>query len=181
MRRWTLPAGRRVWFTADTHFGHGRILKTTARGCTSLAEMAARLTHQWNACVGPDDLVFHLGDFALGDKVAAAAALAGLQGEKHLIIGNHDRASIQALPDWAGVHEGLEINMNGQLAVLLHYPMREWNGFWRGAWHLYGHVHGRMAPTRQSCDVGVDAWAMTPVGPAAIAARLAAADSPLAP
>ena len=42
--------------------------------------------------------------------------------------------------------------------MLCHYPMREWHGCWRGAWHLFGHVHGRLnhEPVGYSLDVGVD-------------------------
>ena len=25
--------------------------------------------------------------------------------------------------------------------VLCHYPLAEWNGFFHGIWHIYGHIH----------------------------------------
>ena len=42
--------------------------------------------------------------------------------------------------------------------VLCHYAMRVWNRAHHGAWHLYGHSHGKLpeAPTTLSMDVGVD-------------------------
>ncbi len=42
--------------------------------------------------------------------------------------------------------------------------------------HLYGHVHGLMAPTRQSLDVGVDAWDMGPASLAEVLGRLERAE-----
>lgn len=27
--------------------------------------------------------------------------------------------------------------------ILCHYPMAEWNGFYRGSYHIYGHIHQR--------------------------------------
>ena len=32
----------------------------------------------------------------------------------------------------------------GHNIVLCHFPMAEWNGYYRGAWHIYGHIHSRM-------------------------------------
>ena len=42
--------------------------------------------------------------------------------------------------------------------MLCHYAMRVWNRAHHGAWHLYGHSHGKLpeAPTSLSMDVGVD-------------------------
>jgi calcineurin-like phosphoesterase family protein len=50
---------------------------------------------RWNSTVRHDDLVIHLGDFALygqSDKVARLCA--ELNGHKILVRGNHDRKSI---------------------------------------------------------------------------------------
>lgn len=37
-----------------------------------------------------------------------------------------------------------EVSINGQRIVLCHYAMRVWNHSSHGAWHLYGHSHGRL-------------------------------------
>lgn len=55
-------------------------------------------------------------------------------------------------------------------AGLNHYPMRSWDGRFHGVWHLYGHVHDRLAeadrknPTLFTKDVGVDACEYQPIG-----------------
>ena len=33
------------------------------------------------------------------------------------------------------------IEDNGTRIVMCHYPMVEWDGFFRGALHFYGHIH----------------------------------------
>ena len=33
-----------------------------------------------------------------------------------------------------------------QPLVLFHYPIQEWDGCGKGRYHLYGHVHDRLAP-----------------------------------
>lgn len=51
--------------TADSHFGHARIVELAQRPFASLAEMDAEMVRRWNAVVGPEDVVLHLGDLAL--------------------------------------------------------------------------------------------------------------------
>ena len=69
-----------VYFTADTHFGHKSILRLCERPFASLQAMDEALVARWNERVGPDDLVYHLGDFcfkgsALATQVGAEAWL----------------------------------------------------------------------------------------------------------
>ncbi len=66
-----------IFFTADTHFNHAGALALYRRPFASVREMNAAMIQRWNATVGPDDEVWHLGDFALktegggcGDPVA---------------------------------------------------------------------------------------------------------------
>jgi calcineurin-like phosphoesterase family protein len=57
----------------------------------------------------------------------------------------------------------------GKKIWLNHYPMRSWDKAFHGAWHLYGHVHGRLRaedeanPRLLAKDVGVDACDYRPV------------------
>ena len=84
-----------VWVTSDTHFGHAEIIDLNGFGhriqrpFTDVVDMELKLIEQWNARVGEDDTVFHLGDLAW--NADALARLAGkLNGQKKLILGNHD-------------------------------------------------------------------------------------------
>jgi calcineurin-like phosphoesterase family protein len=61
----------------------------------------------------------------------------------HLVWGNHDHRSIR--PVFKEVLEQGMIEVEGQPVWLNHYPMRSWDRKTRGSWHLYGHVHGRLA------------------------------------
>ena len=66
------------------------------------------------------------------------------------------------------IEQGM-INVQGQRIWLNHYPMRSWDGRFHGSWHLYGHVHGRLAeedesrPSLLTRDVGVDVCDYAPV------------------
>lgn len=56
-----------TWLTSDTHFGHENIIRYCSRSYASLREMDYDMARRWNERVGPADLVYHLGDFAMGD------------------------------------------------------------------------------------------------------------------
>ncbi len=154
-----------VFFTSDTHFGHGGALWLYRRPFASVRAMDEALIARWNEAVGPEDEVWHLGDFALGRTAAAMAAILGrLAGRrKHLVPGNNDGPATAGLGAWASVRPYAEIERDGARLVLCHYPFRTWNGMARGALNLHGHSHGRLKPLRRQADVGVDAWAFRPV------------------
>jgi calcineurin-like phosphoesterase family protein len=177
-----------VFFTSDTHFGHAGALGLWRRPYDSVRAMDAALIAGWNATVGPDDGVWHRGDFALGPAVARAGdLLAALAGTKHLVAGNNDPAAVRALPGWASVADYAEHVLEGTHLVLCHYPFRSWSGMAKGALNLHGHSHGRMAPLPRQIDVGVDAWDFAPVGldrllaPRRRPRKHTAADSPASP
>ncbi len=166
----TLPE---IFFTADTHFGHAAALgfEGTPRPFATIEEHDEHLVARWNSVVGRKDKVWHLGDFALGKPEAGARIFRRLNGDKHLITGNHDRGWVKDL-GWGSVHDYHETAVDKQRIVLSHYAMRTWNAKRYGAIMLYGHSHGQLPGNRQSLDVGVDAWDWTPAAWPEIRARL---------
>lgn len=56
-----------TWLTSDTHYGHENIIAYCNRPYGSAAEMSYDFARRWNDIVAPEDLVYHLGDFAMGD------------------------------------------------------------------------------------------------------------------
>ncbi len=161
-----------VFFTADTHFGDMRALRFDHRPFPTLDAHDAALVTRWNAAVGADDTVWHLGDVALGPPPARVAELvAALNGTKHLLVGNNDDAATLAAPGWASVGHYAEFAVDGRPLVLCHYAFRTWNGISRGALNLHGHSHGKLTPMPKQYDVGVDAQEFRPVTLAEIVSR----------
>ena len=150
------------FFTADTHFGDHRTINIQRRAFDTVAAMDQLMIARWNAVVGADDEVWHLGDVARrpGD---VAALLAQLSGTKHLIRGNNDPDATLSAAGWASVHDYRELDQDGRRLVLCHYPFRSWNAQARGAINLHGHSHGRLKPMPRQYDVGVDARDFAPV------------------
>jgi calcineurin-like phosphoesterase family protein len=149
------------YFTSDTHFGDHRVLNLYDRPFATVAEMDAALIAAWNGACGPDDEVWHLGDFARTAEVAMRI-LPLLNGAKHLVVGNNDPAPSTS-QGWRSLQPYAELEETGRRLVLCHYPFRSWNGQHKGALNLHGHSHGRMDPLPRQFDVGVDARDYRPV------------------
>jgi calcineurin-like phosphoesterase family protein len=167
-----------LFLTSDSHFGHSGVLAMSKRPFTAgeIRLHDAMLIEAWNARVGRDDDVWHLGDFALGlNRRRLRDVFDQLNGHKRLVRGNHDHRATLALP-WAEAPRDLvETTLEGHRVVLSHYPMRAWRWSFHGGIHLYGHMHGRYPADAQSLDVGVDCWSYAPATLPEIRARLAAA------
>lgn len=84
----------KVFFIADLHLGHENIIKYCDRPFKTVSEMNSVLIKNWNKTVSSEDKVFVLGDFAFGNKEQILNWGHALNGNKTLILGNHDRASI---------------------------------------------------------------------------------------
>lgn len=160
-----------VFFTSDNHFGHAGALGRFRRPFASVREMDEAMITRWNAVVGAEDEVWHLGDFAVRRTAPAMAELlAALAGRKHLVAGNNDGPATLGLAGWASVQRYAEIDLEGARLVLCHYPFRTWNGMYKGAVNLHGHSHGQLAGLTRQIDVGVDVWDFRPVDLAQIRA-----------
>lgn len=160
-----------IFFTSDTHFGHGGALGFYRRPFASVAEMDEAMVARWNEAVGPADEVWHLGDFAIQPKPGRVEALLDrLHGRKRLVAGNNDPPRTREAPGWASVADYAELEVDGTRLVLCHYPFRAWNGMAKGWVNLHGHSHGRGKRLPRQVDVGVDVWGFRPVTLAALLA-----------
>ena len=145
---------RNVFFTSDTHFNHTNIIKYCARPFGSVEEMNREMIARWNSVVGPEDTVYHLGDFALGKPSEWPAILRQLNGAaKILIRGNHDRSRRHMVEGGlTEVHEKIE--WNGWM--LQHHPIETRRKL------LCGHIHEKWKRIGSVINVGVDVWNFTP-------------------
>ncbi len=177
-----------TFFTSDTHYGHENVRVYSHRPFFGVEDMDVTMVARCNDVCGPEDTLYHLGDFVCGvgpDK-ASYAAKVRVQlrvGKLVLIRGNHDplarNEAFNAVFD--EVHDLLELKVKGigQPFVLCHYALKVWHNSHLGAYHLYGHSHGSLKDDgSRSMDVGVDCHAYTPVSALDIAAKLNARKPP---
>ena len=87
--------GSGVFFTSDTHFNHTNIIRFCSRPFKDVEHMNETLIANWNRVVGPDNIVFHLGDFCLGGSAEWTKILKRLNGKIYLIAGNHDMKNLR--------------------------------------------------------------------------------------
>lgn len=150
-----------VFFTSDTHFGHENVIKYSNRPFNNKDEMDRAMIENWNSRVGPNDLVYHLGDVFFHKEDRALSIIKQLNGQKFLVYGNHDKTikrSEALKSQFVQTCDYHEISIEGQDIVLCHYPMLTWNKSSHGSWHLHGHCHHNLKyPFKMKIlDVGVD-------------------------
>lgn len=143
-----------IFFTSDLHFGHRSILKLgNGRPFATVEEHDQQLIANWNKVVKPGDSVYVLGDVSLrGYPQYMRECVKQLNGSKHLILGNHDRAKEHTIllesNVWQSmrIYNTLKVNYNDKKVriVMSHCPILEFDGAYRkDNFHLYGHIHER--------------------------------------
>jgi len=167
---------RNVFFTSDTHFYHTNIIEFCNRPFKNMEDMNETLIANWNKAVGPDNIVFHLGDFCLGNFGKWNRILDRLNGKIHLILGNHDFRNFRKSYAEKLESEAMQMNieMDNQKICLNHYPFLCYDGSYNGVWQLFGHVHTNRNNTGNDAtrlkmlfpaqyDVSVDNNSFTPI------------------
>ena len=129
-----------IYYISDLHIGHENVIRYDGRPFRDSEEMTGVIVSRWNSRVRPQDDVYILGDYAWKNRYGLAL-LHELSGIKHLIRGNHDSLSQEMRSLFAEVRDYAEITDGGVRVVLFHYPIAHWNDQYRGAVHLYGHIH----------------------------------------
>ncbi len=118
------------------------------------------MIQRWNEIVKPEDVVYHLGDFAWSNH---AKHLKALNGQKVLLLGNHDKVSIIKNLDWQYWTTYAEMEIKKTHFVMFHYPIVEWNRYYHGSIDLHGHQHNHEPwQANNRIDVGVDAHDFRP-------------------
>lgn len=183
-----------LFFISDHHFAHARIIQYSARPFEHVKAMDRAMIQRWNDAVGPEDTVYHLGDFTLSGRKAARKYFAQLHGHIKVLAQpwHHDckwlpealgpcaeltSASgfpVELLPPMVVLElEDYAEGGHAKALVLCHYPLASWDRRHYGAWHLFGHCHGTHANGGKSFDIGVDCTDFTPWSLEQVAARMA--------
>lgn len=168
---------QKIWFTSDTHFRHVNVVKhcpwRAEAGGFDINDIEAHdkwIKEIWNETVGRKDIVYILGDFSFANRDATVRLLHTLHGQKHLILGNHDKSSekldnmfqtiyqIRNVVFKKNVFPYLDENFD---VSMCHYPLVSWNHKFHGAVMIHGHCHGRLddfnTETKElRVDVGFD-------------------------
>ncbi len=155
------------YYTSDIHFGYKQIISTANRPFENTDEMNETILRNINEVLNKDDVLIILGDVcSYGNHQVAIKYLKKVNCDKVLIIGNHDKEPLKHKSFrnmFVDIRDN-EIIRDGKHSIFLsHYPHAEWDGYYKGIWHFYGHVHNsnqgagklmKLFPT--SANVGMD-------------------------
>lgn len=153
---------------SDLHIGHDNILEYCRGEFGTLDHMHEVMIERWNSVVGPNDTAIILGDVTIGPWKKALPVFEQLNGTKHLIMGNHDTASIDVLMDWFGhIHSigqcwlrkptnWAKGSHDGSRAVFTHVPvhpqcMDRWD------YNVHGHLHAKLVRAKDNDSTPIDA------------------------
>ena len=133
----------KVFLVSDTHFYHANAIDYCNRPFNNYHEMNQCMIEKWNSIVTDRDIVFFLGDFALGqcDKEQTYKDLSvRLHGTIVFLKGNHDR-SAQCLSDYFHViPDRFCITCQGYNFILTHKPL-PYSEIPKGYTNIHGHIH----------------------------------------
>lgn len=139
-----------IKYIGDTHFGHANVIKHDQRPFSSIDEMDRELIKYWNDTSSNKDEIYIDGDFFFRGGKPASWYLEQLKGRKHLIIGNHDKQWLKEegiSKYFVEIKDMITVKDNGRTVVISHYPIAEWDGYFRGYYHVYAHIHNNTNET----------------------------------
>lgn len=144
-----------IFYIADCHFGDAKVINFSSRPFRTLKEMDQTMLDRWQEKVNPEDDVYILGDLVCRSN-QPEYYLKQLPGRLHLILGNHDQAIVRQLhlqKYFEEIHNYQVIHDGSHRIVLFHYPILEWDGYYYGTWHIYGHIHNHPSKTQKRVGV----------------------------
>lgn len=165
-----------IWLSSDLHFCHNRGFLYEPRGFKSVDEMNEAIVERFNAAgIQSDDEVYLLGDLMLNNNEKGLEYLRRLpKAHYHIVIGNHDTATRQALyRQLDGVEEvslAAYFKYNGYHFYCSHYPTLTGNlekeSLKQMTLNLFGHTHSKdkfYEDRPYMYNVAVDAHNCSPV------------------
>ncbi len=154
-----------LYYMSDLHFGHKNILDLCNRPFSNVEDMNRYMVNKINEICKKEDTLYILGDVASSTGYIVPL-LRQINCQLVLIVGNHDlhqleyssfRKCFKDICYYKTVSDG------DYRIFLSHYPLAEWDGFYRGNYLFYGHVHNAttggaaiMQMFPQAVNVGVD-------------------------
>lgn len=155
---------RNTFVISDTHFSHKNILvyEKQFRPFYTIQDMNQLITSNWNAVVGEDDAIIHLGDVCLGGREETKEIINNLNGYKILILGNHDRRTKTAWKSigFQEVYDKLELIIENRKILFTHRPELSPDSF---NLNIHGHVHSKNLDSPKHFNASVENLGFTPL------------------
>ena len=134
---------RKIFVTGNMQLGRPSAIGKWKRPFDNVDQMTKTLIDNWNSVVGPNDDVYHIGNFAWDPKTAYDSLLA-LKGKRiYFLFGENDEAIIDlkgkgTLQDRIFTCTDL-FNLRSVGAILSYWPMAEWYKKQKGYYNIIGY------------------------------------------
>lgn len=171
----------KYFFASDHHFGSKGVIRHDKRPFTDTKHMEEELVARHNSVVGPNDMVYLLGDLGFNGRKELARIIRKMKGRKVWVPGNHCQGLLKGINEPHSVLRPLFEDITPlvylkvpdpdhargmQDIMLCHFPMLTWNKAHHKSWMLHGHSHGNLRypiPNQRILDVGVCCHDYTPI------------------
>lgn len=159
-----------IYFTSDTHFC--KLYDSRKKIFNNINYMHDTLIFNWNGKISNNDHIYIIGDFS-NDKgyEKTQLILKNLNGNKYLIKGNNDKFVENKNFDksiFKFIKDYYILNIEKyssiiKKAVLFHYPILEWEGFYNNTILIHGHWHQNKKYHDRAFNVSSDINNFTPL------------------
>lgn len=171
---------RNIWISSDLHYNHANILKfqeqdgKPVRTFDNVDQMNECLIECHNSVVKPGDIHYNLGDVFFGNIEKFKADWPKFNGQKRLIVGNHDNIKILSQGSFFAKISMWRMFTEYNL-MLSHVPlhvsnllrMNKKDGIWPDdcvpLYNIHGHIHRKVSPQGPYRNVSVEMINYTPV------------------
>lgn len=159
-----------IYFTSDTHFFY--MTANRKKLFDDYDSMHKYLINKWNEKVSEEDDIYIIGDFSNENGyLRTSGLLRCLNGNKYLIKGNNDKFAEnikfdKTLFKFIKDYYVLDIkNYNSIIkkAVLFHYPILEWEGYYNNSILIHGHWHKNKKYHKSAFNIASDIHNFSPL------------------
>jgi calcineurin-like phosphoesterase family protein len=152
------------WVTSDNHFHHKNIAiyePIRPEDCDKV------MIERWNEVVGENDIIFHLGDIALGKKEQFEETVTRLSGRIFMIRGNHDRSGPSGAKWYRDmgitlVPDNFKLTYKGYTVTFSHRPDPAAT-LYPAHLQVHGHIHSKEWDNLRHINVSVEKTDFRPV------------------
>lgn len=133
------------YFISDLHFNDANTFNKEKRNIRfkSIEQMNSVLLDNINNTCGRQDVLYILGDIS-NAEYNPTLLLRKMKCKKILVVGNHDmrwKKRNDFCQEFIRIFDIGYVREYDTRITLCHYPICEWDGFMKGHWHFYGHIH----------------------------------------
>ncbi len=158
-----------IFFTSDNHLGHAKSIEFTNRPFQHVKDMKDSMIRRFNSVVPENGLTYFLGDIGLVNSIGIKDFVDKLNGDKILILGNHDKAyNSMYSAGFTAVMDSFQLTIAKERVTFSHCPLQ---GVYRedmtrfdkavgtyyhkdykhdkfsfrdeGQFHIHGHLHSK--------------------------------------